>query len=73
MGTPLDFVIHRGDLVILLRLAMAIVAGAIIGWNRFRAGKPAGIGTHSLVAFGSALFVIVPLQMSTGQDQQAFT
>ena len=73
MGPQVDFVIHKGDLAILLRLVLATVAGAIIGWTRFRAGKHAGIGTHALVALGSALFVVVPLQMSTGQDQQAFT
>ncbi len=73
METQFEFVFHKGDLVILARLVMAALAGAIIGWNRFRAGKSAGVGTHALVALGSALFVVVPLQLSTGQDQQAFT
>jgi putative Mg2+ transporter-C (MgtC) family protein len=73
MEAQLGFVYHRGDLVILVRLLLAALAGASIGWNRFRAGKSAGVGTHALVALGSALFVIVPLQLSTGQDQQAFT
>lgn len=45
---------------LLLRLLCAAVAGGIIGWNRHRAGKPAGIGTHALVALGSGLFVAVP-------------
>jgi putative Mg2+ transporter-C (MgtC) family protein len=49
-----------GELVIVLRLLFATVAGLVIGWNRFRAGKPAGAGTHSLVALGSALFVALP-------------
>jgi putative Mg2+ transporter-C (MgtC) family protein len=73
MGPQLDLVFHKGDLAILVRLVLAALAGAIIGWNRFRAGKSAGVGTHALVALGSALFVVVPLQLSTGQDQQAFT
>lgn len=73
MGSQLDFVFRKGDFVILVRLIMAALAGAIIGWNRFRAGKSAGVGTHALVALGSALFVVVPLQLSTGQDSQAFT
>jgi putative Mg2+ transporter-C (MgtC) family protein len=73
MGFQLDLIFHKGDLVVLLRLVLAVLAGASIGWNRFRAGKSAGVGTHALVALGSALFVIVPLQLSTGQDQQAFT
>ena len=73
MEAQLEFMFHKGDVVVLVRLVLAALAGAIIGWNRFRAGKSAGVGTHALVSLGSALFVIVPLQMSTGQDQQAFT
>ncbi len=42
---------------VLLRLVFATMAGGLIGWNRHRAGKPAGIGTHALVALGSGLFV----------------
>jgi putative Mg2+ transporter-C (MgtC) family protein len=44
----------------LLRLVSAMLAGAAIGWNRHRAGKPAGLGTHVLVALGAGLFVAVP-------------
>jgi len=44
----------------LLRLVCATVAGGLIGWNRHRAGKPAGIGTHALVALGAGLFVAIP-------------
>jgi putative Mg2+ transporter-C (MgtC) family protein len=73
MGPQLDLVFQKGDLAILVRLVLAALAGAIIGWNRFRAGKSAGVGTHALVALGSALFVVVPLRLSPGQDQQAFT
>jgi len=73
MGSQLDVVFHPGDPAILLRLVIAVLAGAVIGWNRFRAGKPAGVGTHALVALGSALFVVLPLQMAPPQDQQAFT
>lgn len=45
---------------LLPRLFCAALAGGIIGWNRHRAGKPAGIGTHALVALGSGLFVAIP-------------
>ena len=43
-----------------LRLLLAAVLGAMIGWNRESAGKPAGLRTHVLVAVGSALFIIAP-------------
>ena len=29
--------------IVLVRLGLATLAGALIGWNRHRAGKPAGI------------------------------
>jgi putative Mg2+ transporter-C (MgtC) family protein len=45
---------------LLLRLVCAMLAGGLIGWNRHRAGKPAGIGTHALVALGAGLFVAMP-------------
>ena len=63
MIPTLDFNIHSGELSILIRLLIAALIGGAVGLNRFRAGKPAGIGTHSLVALGSAIFVIVPLSM----------
>jgi putative Mg2+ transporter-C (MgtC) family protein len=72
MGSQLEFVSNKGDLMILLRLGIAALAGSIIGWNRFRAGKPAGIGTHALVALGSALFVVAPVQM-VAQDPGTVT
>jgi putative Mg2+ transporter-C (MgtC) family protein len=51
---------------VLLRLLCATLAGALIGWNRYRAGKPAGIGTHALVALGAGLFAAIP---SGGGDE----
>lgn len=50
----------RAEFVMLFRLFLATLAGAAVGWNRHRAGKPAGVGTHSLVALGAGLFVAVP-------------
>ncbi|MFS8974069.1 MgtC/SapB family protein [Cupriavidus necator] len=47
---------------ILVRLCMAVVLGGLIGYEREAAGKAAGLRTHMLVALGSALFVLVPLQ-----------
>lgn len=43
---------------VVIRLVAAIVAGAIIGFQRERAGKSAGLRTHMLVALGSGLFVL---------------
>ncbi len=42
----------------ILRLLAAILLGGIIGIQRERWGKSAGLRTHMLVAMGSALFVL---------------
>ncbi|MBY4895498.1 MgtC/SapB family protein [Cupriavidus sp. AU9028] len=47
---------------VLVRLTMAMLLGGIIGYERESAGKAAGLRTHMLVAMGSAMFVLVPLQ-----------
>ena len=47
---------------IVLRLGVAIVLGGLLGYERERSGKAAGLRTHMLVALGAALFVLVPLQ-----------
>jgi putative Mg2+ transporter-C (MgtC) family protein len=45
------------QLRILLRLLVAGVLGGVVGYERQATGKRAGLRTHMLVAFGSALFV----------------
>jgi putative Mg2+ transporter-C (MgtC) family protein len=47
---------------IVIRLLMAALLGAILGFEREHRGKAAGVKTHMLVAIGSALFVLIPLQ-----------
>lgn len=43
---------------IIIRLVAATLCGAVIGINRERLGKPAGLRTHILVTLGSTLFVL---------------
>jgi putative Mg2+ transporter-C (MgtC) family protein len=52
----------------MLRLVAALALGALIGYQRERAGKAAGLRTHMLVAMGSALFVIAALASGMGED-----
>jgi putative Mg2+ transporter-C (MgtC) family protein len=47
---------------IVLRLGMAVILGGLLGYERERSGKAAGLRTHMLVALGAAIFVLVPLQ-----------
>ncbi|MBC7289473.1 MAG: MgtC/SapB family protein, partial [Armatimonadetes bacterium] len=39
-----------------LRLAVALVLGLLMGYERERHGRPAGLRTLALVTMGSALF-----------------
>lgn len=46
-----------------VRLSLAAVLGAVLGYDREVKGKAAGIKTHMLVALGSAIFMVIPLQI----------
>src|SRR5262245_12698447 len=61
MGTA-----HDDWLDLALRVAMALVAGGAVGWNRQKAGKPAGLRTHMLVSLGACLLVLVPMVLPGG-------
>ena len=52
MGTEVEMI---------LRLLLAAALGAIIGYQRERSGKPAGLRTHVLICVGAALFTIASL------------
>jgi putative Mg2+ transporter-C (MgtC) family protein len=53
---------------LVLRMLLATLLGGLLGYQRERHGKDAGLRTHMLVALGSAFFVLIPLQagMSIG-------
>ena len=45
-------------IIVLLRVFAAVLLGAVVGIERERAGKPAGLRTHMLVSLGTAVVVI---------------
>jgi putative Mg2+ transporter-C (MgtC) family protein len=50
-----------GQLIrLVVRLLLAALLGGVVGYDRQRSGKAAGLRTHMLVALGSAMFVLVP-------------
>ena len=51
-----------------LRLLLALGLGAILGFERERVDKPAGLRTHILVSLGSCLFTILSLTAFPGSD-----
>ena len=59
----------REEIEIALRLLLAAVFGAAVGFERRRSDKPAGLRTLSLVAVGSALFTIISVFGFENADQ----
>jgi putative Mg2+ transporter-C (MgtC) family protein len=53
---------------VVLRLLVASLLGGLLGLQRERQGKAAGLRTHMLVAASSALVVVVSLQGGLGPD-----
>lgn len=47
--------------IIILRLVVAVVLGAALGFERELRGKDAGLRTHMLVSLGAAIFILVPV------------
>jgi putative Mg2+ transporter-C (MgtC) family protein len=48
----------------IISLVLAVALGAVVGLEREKTHKPAGIRTHMLVSLGSALFTIVSVSFS---------
>jgi putative Mg2+ transporter-C (MgtC) family protein len=54
--------------VMVIRLFAATLLGAIVGLQRERSGKPAGLRTHMLVSLGTALVVSVCVAIGMTTD-----
>lgn len=57
------------DWELLARVAAAMAAGTLVGFERELRGHPAGIRTHALVATGAAMFTIAGFIQAFGVDQ----
>jgi len=59
----------RGHLaIVLLRTITAVLLGGIIGMQRERVGKPAGLRTHMMVSLGTAVVVLACIGSGMGMD-----
>jgi putative Mg2+ transporter-C (MgtC) family protein len=56
---------------IVLRLLLAALLGGVLGFERERHRKAAGLRTHILVSMGAALFVLAPLQAGASPGELA--
>jgi|SRR5688500_515003 len=56
---------------ILLRMVAAVVFGFLVGMQREKAGKPAGVRTHMLVSVATAIVVLACAGMGMQYDAQS--
>lgn len=54
---------------IIVRLVLAASLGAIVGIQREKVGKPAGLRTHMLVSMGAALFVLAGVEAGMAPNE----
>ncbi len=61
-----DVFVGLGDFAhvgrVFIRLLIASILGGVVGLERMREHKAAGLRTHMLVALGAALFTLIPLE-----------
>ncbi len=55
----MEKIITQNDLVYLTRILLAVLAGAVIGYEREHRVKVAGLRTHILISMASALMMII--------------
>lgn len=51
---------------IVIRLGAAMLLSMLLGWERERKDRPAGLRTHMLVGLGAASFYLVTIEFSLG-------
>ena len=51
-----------------VRVLIAAALGVVLGWERQRSNKDAGLRTYAIVAAGSALFTVVSIEGFSGAD-----
>src|ERR1044072_3471234 len=54
--------------VLLIRVTAAVLLGGILGIEREKAGKPAGLRTHMIVCLGTAVVVLACTEVNMGLD-----
>src|SRR5688500_18575386 len=66
------FIFSEIDLVTIARVLLAFILGGIVGFERERDRRPAGLRTHMLVSAGSACFTVASIygfaEMGTVRD-----
>jgi putative Mg2+ transporter-C (MgtC) family protein len=58
-NAPISLGLNPNDFEMTFRVLLAFALGALLGWERERAGRPAGLRTFMMVTAGSAAFTLV--------------
>jgi putative Mg2+ transporter-C (MgtC) family protein len=58
---PFAISFNPTDVEMMVRMLLAFALGALLGWERERAGRPAGLRTFMMVTAGSAAFTLVSI------------
>lgn len=58
----------QGDLLLAIRLVVAALLGGLVGLERERLGKEAGIRTYAAVTLGACAFTLIGLHISNIED-----
>jgi len=56
------------DVLLIEKVILSALLGALIGYERERAAKPAGLRTHILLSMGATLFTILSYEAFPGSD-----
>ncbi len=59
------------EVQILLRILVAMSLGGLVGWERERRGQPAGLRTHIILCIGSALAMILSINIAYPNNDPA--
>lgn len=68
MNEWIDTALHFEELIQCFRILLALILGAIIGFERELYGRPAGLRTHMLVCAASSLAVLVSINAFDSGD-----
>jgi putative Mg2+ transporter-C (MgtC) family protein len=69
LSSGLDSTRHAAQIV--LRMVAAVLFGFLVGMQREKAGKPAGVRTHMLVSLGTAVVVLACAGIGMQFDAQS--
>lgn len=61
MNEWIDNFLHFDELIQVFRIVLAIILGAVIGFEREKYGRPAGLRTHMIVCVASTLAMLISI------------